>query len=62
LKQVSLGKFCVTEPPQKWGVRHLKINQGILEEARMLQLTYDAYKDMIKVEIKLLQLCLDITR
>jgi hypothetical protein len=47
----------VTEPPQKWGVCHLKINWGILDEVRMHKHTYEAYKDIIKVEIKLLQLC-----
>jgi hypothetical protein len=34
----------------------------ILDEARMHKHTYEAYKDMIKVEIKLLQLYLEITR
>jgi hypothetical protein len=48
----------VTNPPQKWGDRHLKIDQGILNKARMNKHTYEAYKDMIKVEIKLIQLCL----
>jgi hypothetical protein len=52
----------VTEPPQKLGVCHLKIDQGMLDEARMHKHTYEAYKDMIKVEIKLLQYCLEITR
>jgi hypothetical protein len=44
----------VTEPPQKWGVHHLKIDQGILDEVRIHKQTYETYKDMIKVEIKLL--------
>jgi hypothetical protein len=52
----------MTEPPQKWGVHHLKINREILDEARMHKHTYEAYKDMIKVEIMLLQLILEITR
>jgi hypothetical protein len=52
----------MTESPQKWGVHHLKIDLGILNKARMHKHTYEAYKDMIKVEIKLLQLCLEITR
>jgi hypothetical protein len=47
---------------QKCGVCHLKINWGILDEVRMYKHTYKAYKDMIKVEIKLLQLYLRITR
>ncbi len=51
----------VTEPPQKLGVCHLKIDRGILFEARMHKHTYEAYKIMIKVEIQLLQLCLEIT-
>jgi hypothetical protein len=52
----------MTEPPLKSGVHRLKINQGILNEAKMHKHTYKAYKIMIKIEIKLLQLCLDITR
>jgi hypothetical protein len=53
----------VTEPPQKLGVCRLKINRGILDEARMHKHTYKAYKIRIKVnKIKLLQLCLEITR
>jgi hypothetical protein len=52
----------VTDPPQKWGDNRLKINKWILNEVRMNKHTYEAYKDMIKVEIKLLQLCLEITR
>jgi hypothetical protein len=52
----------VTEPPRKWGIRHLKIDRGILDEARMHKHTYKIYKDMIKVEIKLLQLCLEVIR
>jgi hypothetical protein len=52
----------MTESSQKWGVHHLKIDLGILNKARMHKHTYEAYKDMIKVEIKLLQLCLEITR
>jgi hypothetical protein len=52
----------VTEPPWKWGVCHLKIDRGILDEARMHKHTYKIYKDMIKVEIKLLQLCLEVIR
>jgi hypothetical protein len=51
----------VIEPPLEM-VHRLKINQGILDEARMHKHTYEAYKDMIKVEIKLLQLCLRFTR
>jgi hypothetical protein len=35
---------------------------GILNEARIHKHTYESYKDMNKVEIKLLQLCLGITR
>jgi hypothetical protein len=38
------------------------MNRGILDEATMHKHTYEAYKDIIKVEIKLLQLCLRITR
>jgi hypothetical protein len=38
------------------------MNQGILDEARMHKHTYEAYKDMIKVEIILLQFVLEITR
>jgi hypothetical protein len=45
------------ETPQKWEVRRLKINQGILDEARMHKHIDEAYKHMIKVENKLLQLC-----
>jgi hypothetical protein len=52
----------VTEPPHKWGVHHLKIDWGILDEAKMHKHTYETYKDMIKVEIKVLQHCLKITR
>jgi hypothetical protein len=52
----------VTEPPMKCGVHHLKIDRGILDEARMDKHTYEAYKGMIKVAIKLLQLYLEITR
>jgi hypothetical protein len=48
------GPSAVTKPPQKWGVCRLKIDQGILDEARMHKNTYKAYKDMIKVEIMLL--------
>jgi hypothetical protein len=44
----------VIEPPLKSGVRHLKINRGILDKARMHKHTYKAYRIMIKVEIKLL--------
>jgi hypothetical protein len=36
-------------------IRCLKINRGILDEGRMHKHTYEAYKIMIKVEIKLLQ-------
>jgi hypothetical protein len=54
--------ITMTEPPLKSGVHRLKINQGILNEAKMHKHTYKAYKIMIKIEIKLLQLCLDITR
>jgi hypothetical protein len=50
---------AVIEPPLKSGVRRHKINRGILDEARMHKHTY---KIIIKVEIKLLQLCLEITR
>jgi hypothetical protein len=39
------------------GVHRLKIDRGILNKARMHKYTYKAYKDMIKVEFKLLQLC-----
>jgi hypothetical protein len=46
----------VSEPPQRWRVHRLKIDRGILGEARMHKHTYEAYKTMIKVEIKLLQL------
>jgi hypothetical protein len=34
----------------KWGVCFLKINRGILDEARMRKHTYEAYKDKFKVE------------
>jgi hypothetical protein len=46
-------------PPPPWnlGLHRLKIDLGILDEARMHKHIYEAYKDMIKVEIKLLQLC-----
>jgi hypothetical protein len=46
----------VIEPPLKSGVRRLKIDQGILDEARMYKHTYNGYKDVIIVEIKLSQL------
>jgi hypothetical protein len=46
----------VTESPLKFRCSSLKINQGILDEARMHKHTYEVYKYMIKVEIKLLQL------
>jgi hypothetical protein len=52
----------VTEPPLKSGVCHLKIDPVILDEARMHKHTCKAYIIMIKVGIKLLQLCLEITR
>jgi hypothetical protein len=55
------GSFVI-ESPKKWGVCHLKINRGIPNEARIPKHTYKAYRIMIKVEIKLLQLCLEITR
>jgi hypothetical protein len=58
---LALISFMI-EPPQKWGVRRLKIDQGILNEERMHKHTYKAHKDMIKVEMWLLQLCLEITR
>jgi hypothetical protein len=59
----SIGGFLrLIEPPQKRGVRLLKIDQGILDEARMCKHTYEAYKEKIKVEIMLLQICLRITR
>jgi hypothetical protein len=48
----------VIDPPHKWGGHHLKINRGILDKARMHNHTYKAYKNKIKVEIMLLQLCL----
>jgi hypothetical protein len=35
---------------------------GILDEVRIHKHTYEAYKDMIKVQIKLLQLIFKITR
>jgi hypothetical protein len=41
---------AVIEPPQKWEVHLLKINQGILNEVRMHKHTYEAYKEKIKVE------------
>jgi hypothetical protein len=41
--------YNVTEPPQEWGVHHLKIDRGILDEARMHKHTYEAYKTKIKV-------------
>jgi hypothetical protein len=44
----------VTEPSLKSGVRRLKIDQGILDEARMNKHTCKAYKIMIKAGIKLL--------
>jgi hypothetical protein len=40
----------VTDPPQKWGDHRLKVNRGILDEARIHKHTYEAYKDIIKVE------------
>jgi hypothetical protein len=52
----------VIEPPLKFRVRLLMINWGIFDEARIHKHTYEAYKDMIKVEIKLLQLYLVVTR
>jgi hypothetical protein len=51
----------VTETAWNSRAHHLKINRGILDEARMRKHRYEAYKDMIKVEIKLLQFCLAIT-
>jgi hypothetical protein len=53
---ITCGELNVTEPPKKWGVHHLKINRGILDKARVRKHTYEAYKDIIKVEIMLLQL------
>jgi hypothetical protein len=53
---------AVIEPSLKSGVHRLKINQGILDEARMHKHTYKAYRIIIKVEIQLLQLCLEMTR
>jgi hypothetical protein len=52
----------VKELPQKLGICRIKIYQGILDEVRMHKHTYEAYKDMIKVEIMLLELCLRFTR
>jgi hypothetical protein len=52
----------VTKPHQKRGVHHLKIDRGILDEARMHKDAYKSYKNMIKVEIQLLQLCLEIKK
>jgi hypothetical protein len=43
------------EPPHNQGICCIKIDRGILDEARMHNHTYEAYKDMIKVEIMLLQ-------
>jgi hypothetical protein len=48
--------------PLKSGVHHLKIDWGIPDEARMHKHTYATYKDVIKVLIKLLHLCLENTR
>jgi hypothetical protein len=42
----------------KSGVYRLKINRRILDKVRMHKHTYEAYKDITNVEIKLLQLCL----
>jgi hypothetical protein len=50
-----MGGVYVIEPLQKGGVRQLKIGQGILDEVRIHKQTSQAYKTMIKVEIKLLQ-------
>jgi hypothetical protein len=61
--EIKLSNFCtVTEPPWKVGVRLLKMYRGILDEARIHKHTYEAYKDMINIEINLLQLYLEITR
>jgi hypothetical protein len=51
---IEVKRTLVTEPPWNLGVRRLKIYLGILNEARMHKHTYEAYKDLIKVEIKLL--------
>jgi hypothetical protein len=60
---MTSAHLAVTDPPLKSGVRRrLKINRGILDEVRMHKPTYQAYIIMIKVEIKLLQICLEITR
>jgi hypothetical protein len=42
--------LAMTETPQKWGIRLLNIDRGILDEARLRKHTYEAYKDKIKVE------------
>jgi hypothetical protein len=54
--------MSVIEPYKKWGVRRLKIDQRILDKARIRKHTYETCKDMIKIEIMLLHLCLKIIR
>jgi hypothetical protein len=41
--------LVLTELPQKGGVCRLKIDRGILGEARMLKHTYKSYRNVIKV-------------
>jgi hypothetical protein len=48
------NETIVIAPPQKWGVHHLKIDRGILDEARMHKHARQAYKIMIKIKVKLL--------
>jgi hypothetical protein len=52
----------VIDPPLKSRGLSPQDQSGILDEARMHKHTYETYKDMIKVELKLLQLCLEVTR
>jgi hypothetical protein len=58
----NLHRFYDRTPIEIQGIRRLKIDPGILNKVRMRKHAYEAYKDMIKIEIKLLQLCLKITR